>query len=156
MDIQPATLSDVDDLAWLGQRMRAESNIGFPVVDPAAIKAHLRLVAANPARVFMAIARDRGAPVGMVGGVIGSYPFSDDLRACCETLFVLPDFRGRHGGARLLRCFDVWAISNGAGCIYLGISTGISPERSARLLMRLGYAPIGQTFRKEIDTCVPA
>ena len=156
MDIQPAGLADADDLAWLGHRMQAESVIGFPEIDPAAIETHLRLAAENPDRVFMAIARDDGFPVGLVNGVVGACAFSNELRACCDTLFVVPDFRGRYAGVRLLRSFDAWAAARGAKSIYLGISTGISPDRTARLLARLGYASLGQTFRKEIDICVQA
>lgn len=155
MHIQMATHADLEDLAELGREMRAESAIGFPGIDPAAIEAHLHLVAGNPDRVYMAIARDSGVPVGLVSGVIGAYAFSHELRACCDTLFVRPGFRGRHAGVRLLRRFDAWAAAGGAGSVYLGISTGITPDRTARLLARIGYAPLGQTFRKEIDICVP-
>jgi GNAT superfamily N-acetyltransferase len=154
MDIQLATLADGEELAWLGREMQAESIIGFPDIDPPAIAAYLLLVSAHPERMFMAIARDEGAPVGLISGVIGAYPFSDELRACCETLFVLPEFRGRYAGVRLLRSFDAWATACSARSIYLGISTGISPDRTARLLARIGYAALGQTFRKEIGTCV--
>lgn len=156
MDIQRATHADIGDLVWLGREMQAESAVGFPAIDPAAIAAHLDLTIANPDRVFMAIAHADGAPVGLVNGVIGAYPFSDERRACCDTLFVHSGFRGRHTGPRLLKRFDSWGTENGAQSIYLGISSGITPDRTARLLARLGYVPLGQTFRKEIGTCVPA
>lgn len=156
MEIQQAMHADLDDLVMLGRAMRSESITGFPEIDAAAIDAHLHLLADNPDRIFMAIAREAGAPVGLVSGVIGPYAFSHDLRACCDTLFVLPGFRGRHAGVRLLRSFDAWAGASGARSVYLGISTGITPDRTSRLLARLGYAALGQTFRKEIGICVPA
>lgn len=156
MDIECATPDDLDDLVRLGRAMRAESAVGFPEIDPTAIAAHLRLAGAHPDRVYMAMAWQDGAPVGLVSGVVGTYAFSHELRACCDTLFVCPDFRGRHAGVRLQRRFEEWATACGAQSIYLGISTGISPDRTARLLARSGYVPLGQTFRKEISECAPA
>jgi GNAT superfamily N-acetyltransferase len=156
MDIQIATPDDVDDLVTLGHAMRAESTIGFPPIDLSAVAAHVRLVAAHPDRAYMAIARTGPNPVGLVGGVVGAYAFSHELRASCDTLFVRPDFRGRHAGIRLQRRFECWAAASGARSVYFGVSTGITPEQTARLLACVGYVPLGQTFRKEIDICALA
>lgn len=155
MDIQSVSLDDLDGLVLLAREMRRESEVHFPEIDPAAIEAHLALVAEHPDRVFMAVGRDAERPVGLVSGVVGDYAFSRVLRGCCDILFVSPGFRGRHAGLRLLRAFTDWADMQGARSIYLGVSTGIAPARTARLLERAGYAPLGQTFRKEIISCVP-
>lgn len=156
MDIQTASLADLEDIVKLGRQMKTESRTGFPAVDPVAIRSHLLLAVENPDRVFVALARADGAAVGIVSGVLGAYAFSRELRACCDVLYVVNGYRGRHAGVRLLRRFDTWAGRNGARSIYLGLSTGIETDRTARLLARLGYVPLGQTFRKEIKQCVAA
>lgn len=150
MDICNARVRDLEGIVRLGRQMKAESPNGFPEIDPVAIRSHLLLAAENPDRVFVALACIDGAPVGVLNGVIGEYGFSRERRACCDVLYVTAGYRGRHAGVRLLRRFDAWAAGNGAHSIYLGISTGIAPDRTARLLARLGYVSLGQTFRKEI------
>lgn len=156
MEIFDARVCDLADIVWLGRQMKTESHTDFPHVEPVAIRSHLLLATEKPDRIFVALARIDGRPVGVLNGVIGEYAFSRERRACCDVLYVTAGYRGRHAGARLLRRFDAWAAANGAVSTYLGISTGIAPERTARLLARLGYVSLGQTFRKENSQCVVA
>lgn len=151
--IVPAHSGDLSALIALGRRMHTETTIAFPAIDRDAVAAHLRLTLAGPDRFYVAIARRDASPIGFVNGVIGSYAFSADLRGCCDMLYVVPERRGGPAGMRLLRGFRDWAARHGAGAVYLGLSTGIAPDRSAALVQRLGYTPLGQTFRQEIEKC---
>ena len=153
MDIRAASRDDLDDLVRLGRAMRAESTVRFPEIDRDAVELHLDLVEAFPDRMFMAILRADGAAAGFIGGAAGPYAFSRERHACCELLFVLPEYRGRHAGVRLLRAFTGWAAGQGVGAVELGVSTGIAPRRTARLLETMGFAPLGRTYRKETDAC---
>ena len=153
MTIERARPADLDDLVRMGRAMRDESVAGFPDIDPDAVAAHLRVATANPDRVFFAIARSGGQPAGFVSGVIGPYAFSPALHAACDLLFVLPAFRGRFTGVRLLRALCDWAAGQGARAVELGLSTGIDPDRTGKLVEKIGFAPLGRTFRKELEIC---
>lgn len=153
MHIERAGPDDLDDLVRLGRAMRDESAVAFPEIEPDSVDAHLRLAAENPDRLFFAIARAAGVPAGFVSGVIGVYVFSPARHAACDHLYVLPRFRGRHTGIRLLRAVGDWAASQGAQKIEVGLSTGIEADRTGRLLQITGFAPLGRTFRKELDRC---
>lgn len=153
MEIQNATLDDLDELVRLGRAMRDESTVPFPEIDPAAVAAHLRLAMDNPERLFVAIAHADRRPAGFVSGAIGPYAFSQRQHASSDLLFVLPEFRGRYAGVRLLRALSDWAKTHGAGEIELGLSTGIASDRTEELVERIGFVPLGRTFRKEIEPC---
>lgn len=154
MEIHPASPDDLDDLVRLGGAMRDESTVRFPEVDPRAIESHLLLAADNPDRMFVAIARVKGAPAGFVSGAVGPYAFSHDLHASSDLLYVLPEYRGRFAGVRLLRAFFRWAGRQGAREVDLGLSTGIAADRTGQLIEKIGFVPLGRTFRKEIEPCV--
>lgn len=153
MEIECAGPGDLDDLVCLGRAMRDESNAAFPEIDPNSVESYLRLAVENPDCIFFAIARIGMTPVGFVTGVIGPYAFSPALHAACDLLFVLPEYRGRYAGVRLLRAIGDWAAARGAREIELGQSTGIEPVRTGKLLQKIGFEPLGRTFRKELDIC---
>ncbi len=52
-------------------------------------------------------------------------------------------------GKRLVERFTDWADALGAKTDIIGVSTGIDPERTGRLLELMGFRPMGMTYRRD-------
>ena len=145
-----ATSDDLDALIALGSRMRAESIEPFPPVEPARVRKQLDIAVAMPGVFLVALAEDDdGSPVGMVTAVAGDWAFSSQLRSVSDLLFVLPERRGLVAAKRLVQRFLDWSDDLGAKTAIIGVSTGVSPERTGRFLELMGFQPMGTTYRKD-------
>lgn len=70
-------------------------------------------------------------------------PMASDIKDCpdLEDLFVIPDYRSRGIGTRLLECAEQAALEKGYGRIGLGVS--VDNPRARSLYLRLGYRETG-------------
>lgn len=147
--VRGAGPDDLDALIELGSRMRAESVESFPSIERECAKKQLDMTVAMPDIFLAAIAENDGTPIGMVTAVAGSYAFSSERRAVSDLLFVLPERRGMVAAKRLVQRFLDWSDSVGAETAIIGISTGVSPERTGQFLELMGFRLMGTTYRRE-------
>lgn len=88
--------------------------------------------------------------VGALFGYITEYYFSRDKIACDLAWYVSPEFRGNMGSLKLLQGFQDWAKERGAMEVRIGISSRISPERTAKALEFCGYTFVGSNYKLPI------
>ena len=76
--------------------------------------------------------------------------FSPVYEANEMALFVYPGHRGKSVSVRLIDAFEREAAARSATAVNVGVSTGISDERTEQLYMALGYHRHGLGLRKVI------
>ena len=96
------------------------------------------------------LAKKHGEVIGVLIGMIFSFPYSNTLVGGDYIWYVVPQERGGIAGVRLMKMFEAWAKENGAVRIMTGATSGIASNRAARLMMRLGFEPMGSFMQKEI------
>jgi len=74
--------------------------------------------------------------------------FSSQRIASDLALYVPQDERGGRAAIALIRRFEAWAKERGAQKITLGISTGITVDRTEQLYNRLGFETTGRLCQK--------
>lgn len=89
-----------------------------------------------------------GELVGMIGGVLTEFFFSEATFACDLVLYVKPAYRTGRVAMQLVREFEEWAFSKGAAEVTLGISTGVTPDSTIKLYEKLGYTIAGHSMLK--------
>ncbi len=87
----------------------------------------------------------------MVTAVAGDYAFSSQRRAVSDLLFVLPERRGLVAAKRLIQRFFGWSRKVGAKTAFIGVSTGVFPERTGRFFELMGFRPMGMMYRRDDD-----
>lgn len=147
--IRDARAADLDALVALGLRMRNESIEPFPPVEPERVKKQLDMTLAMPGVFLATLAEHAGHPIGMLTAVAGDYAFSCERQAVSDLLFVLPERRGLIAAKRLVMRFLDWSDGLGAKTALIGLSTGVSPERTGQFLESMGFRPMGMTYRRD-------
>lgn len=142
--VRCATKTDVPALVELGRAMHAESRYRELAFSDAKLQALLEVLVGGGG--FVLVYERGGAPVGMFAGAVMELYFSDAKLAFDYFLFVRPEHRGGFGAARMVSAFIAWAKAEGAALIDIGISTGVTPERTGALYERLGLAHVGALY----------
>ncbi len=150
ISVRSATIADIDALIDLGSRMRAESIEPFPAIEQERVQAYLDMAESRPEMFLVALAEDAAVPIGMVTAVCGDYAFSTQRRAVSDLLFVLPERRGVMAAKQLVQWFLDWSVGVGAEKALIGVSTGVTPERTGRFLGLMGFQPMGMTYRRDL------
>lgn len=145
--IRAATHNDIGALLLLSEQMHTES--GYRRY-PFAIE--------KMATLFSGLINGQGclfvaeAPTGLVGMMAGYCEESwfTTARVAGEYgVYVAPDARGGGHAVGLIAAFRDWALEQGADLIQMGITTGITTERTALLYERLGFRRTGIIFEHE-------
>lgn len=149
--IRPALLSDIPDVAALGERFHAEA--GWPeIAAPYVVEdcaQSLRLMVENPAGILL-VAEAGGHLVGMAGGLAHPFYFNfGHLHGGELFWWVEPGLRDGTGAA----LFD--ALEDAArsiGCLTFSMSAveRLKPELMGRLYTRRGYVPSERSFIKRL------
>lgn len=138
MSIRTATTEDVPRLVELGSALHAESPrwSRIPFNPSRAAETLMNLILGDNGVVFVA-ERD-GVVVGGIAGAIQQHWACDALVAHEASFFMEADHRGGFAACRLICALRAWAEIKGAAWLYVGTSTGVDPEMTARLYERLG------------------
>lgn len=152
MPIRCATEADIPEILALGAAMHAEApEFRDRPFDRAKVAALVRtLMDMDDGLVLVADSVD-----GIVGGVLAMVADSwccADREAHEFAVFVDPIARGRLTGPRLLKAYREWALSRGTAVVHAGITTGVSPEDSARIYASVGFRPAGSLFNSTRNT----
>lgn len=149
MIIRPAVEEDIPIVFALAKKMYEESAYGtFCSFNDKKSLALIQTALKNPDNYFLHVAEKDGAIIGMYGGSITDYYFSNDLMAVDLILYVDPNKRGGLAAVKLIQAFEDWAFSKGVKEICPASSTQIAPERTAQLYHLLGYEVVGNLFKK--------
>jgi GNAT superfamily N-acetyltransferase len=92
-------------------------------------------------------AYDGDVLAGVFVGGLSEFYFGNDVLAYDLLWYVGKEYRGSRTGLRLLKMFESWATDLGADRIQVGISSGLSMDRTGALLERMGFSQIGGLYR---------
>ena len=137
--IRNAVLADVDQLVEMGRAMQAEGP-GFQKLTyaPEKVRAFITALAQNEKSLVL-VAEDQGKIVGVFMGHNAPQWWSHDTITMDFALYVYPDYRGGTTAMRLLRKYKDWGAAQGAKIIGLGMSSGVTTEKTITLFERLGF-----------------
>jgi hypothetical protein len=140
MAVEPATLEDIPSMVELGRLMHAESPRWSRLPYSAErVGATIKALIESPDGLALVARRPGGRIVGGIAAIAVQSWVSDELMAQELALFVRPEFRGSILACRLICGFVEWARIKNARWVEAGVSTGITPERTAALYQRLGF-----------------
>lgn len=143
-------VGQVVDGVLLAKTMHAESEYGDLPFDAN----KLTTIAVNANRPgskwICIIATDDNEVVGFLLGFIATFPFCDVRAAHDHGVYVREDMRGKMIGSRMITAFERVARDKGCVRVYLGVATGITPERTLKLYGRLGYTSVGGMTMKRL------
>tara|TARA_R110000822_G_scaffold74370_3_gene178647 strand:- start:860 stop:1330 length:471 start_codon:yes stop_codon:yes gene_type:complete len=143
--------ADFAEIIELGRQMQQESvyrHFNFSENKCAML---LHTCITNPDTHFARIAVT-GADeiVGILLGEISEHYFGTDLIASDYLWYVAPAHRGSKAGLMLLNDFQAWAKERSAAEVYIGVSSGVSAEKTGALLCKLGYDLVGGNYKLRV------
>jgi RimJ/RimL family protein N-acetyltransferase len=137
--IRTATEQDVERIVELGEMLHRESprwsRLSYSKERAGNMIRHL--TTHEQGAVF--VAERAGVVVGGIAGWVDRHWSSDDKVAQEVSFFMAPEARGSISATRLICALRAWAEAKGAVFLQAGTSTGLDPERTARLYERLGF-----------------
>jgi GNAT superfamily N-acetyltransferase len=148
MIIRPATVADIPWLIEAGERAQKESPnyAELPASSADQYKQLVRILL-QPDAVCVRVVGDG---TGFICGALEPAVWFEAVYAVQNLLWVEPLHRGSGRAWRLIAAFEQWARDKGARRIYNGISSGINEEKVGRFYQKMGYAPAGPTFVKDL------
>jgi GNAT superfamily N-acetyltransferase len=98
------------------------------------------------------IAKVDGNVVGFFLGHANDFHFTDTLVAHETYQWVLPEYRKRGIGAKMLKRFEHWAKEKGCRAISFGVDTTVDADvlSAEKMLLSSGYSLFEKRFRKVI------
>ena len=100
-------------------------------------------------RVWL-VAEDENGYIGMMGGFINEYYFSDEKYAADYLIYIPEERRGGKAAIKLLDAFEKWAKKRDVKEIRLGTANGTKPEEVKKFYEWRKYDFIGYLLRKEL------
>lgn len=101
--------------------------------------------------IVMAAMTESAEPVGFIYGFLNEHDFYRGRWAFERLLYVMPEWRGRLLGRRLLRCFEAWAESKGAIAVISGENAVASKgERLGKIYEHEGYEAMETSWVKKL------
>lgn len=146
--IRAATHDDVPSLVRLGSLLHDMSSYAGLGYDEDKVGRQCRSLIDGAGAVFVSVFE--GEVVGFIGGGVTEHWFSGEKIAFDYSFFVHPEFRHGVTAVRLIKAFEMWASSQGAVQMRMGITTSINVEGTSRLYRALGFEDAGVLFNKEL------
>jgi GNAT superfamily N-acetyltransferase len=148
--IRKADENDIPSIIKLGLEMRNEAP-AYEMLDfdEDKIEELLRSdVMAKMGAIF--ISEKDGEVIGMFAGLVVPHYFGHQLMANDLCFFVSKEHRGGTTAVRLIKAFESWCWSVGADTLRFSVSTNVSPERTLKLFLKMGYEHGGYLVNKNI------
>jgi len=139
-------LENIRDVVYLAEKMHGESAYADMPFDFEFVAQRIYSEIIQSEDGFGLIAYKDTNPVGMIGGGLATQFFGPTLFAFDYGWYVTPKQRGSSIAVRLLKKFEKWAEKRGAKEIHLGVTTGVSPDRTAKMFDRMGYKYVGKNY----------
>jgi GNAT superfamily N-acetyltransferase len=137
--IRPMTAQDIPALLVLGAAMHGESRYANLDFDPQKLRLLGETMLGDPDSWLALVAERDSEIIGFCIGYVAPHFFGNDLTSGDLAIYVVPEHRGGTIGARLVKLYTGWCEARGVQEPLLGVSAGITPERTGRLYERLGY-----------------
>ena len=150
MPIRPIEPKDVPGVIDLGFWMHQESVYRHFNYDPNKCGRMVYHFMTNPDTHFAYVGTHKGTLNSVLLGSIGEHYFGTDLIASDTLWYVSPQSRGSRVGLQLLRAFEKWAKERDAAEIYMGISSGLSADKTGAMLQKLGYDVVGGNYKQRV------
>lgn len=143
--IRRAVKTDVPEIIRLSETMHLESRYRSLPYNGDKFAALINRLIANPDGLVV-VAEREGRLIGAIAGMVVEHYFADARIAYEFGLYVEPAHRGTLAGFRLAKAYVDWATSKGVDQIDMGITTGITEERTGKMYERLGLKHVGIIF----------
>jgi GNAT superfamily N-acetyltransferase len=137
--IRPMTAQDIPALLVLGAAMHGESRYAKLDFDSEKLRGLGETMLGDPDSWLALVAERDSEIIGFCIGYVAPHFFGNDLTSGDLAIYVVPEHRGGTIGARLVKLYTSWCEARGVKEPLLGVSAGITPERTGRLYERLGY-----------------
>ena len=148
--VRPMEPRDAQGSIELGYRMHQESVYRDFDYDTNKVGRMLYHYSTNPDTHFMQVAEVDGELVGLFLGAISEHYFGTDRLASDTLWYVAPEHRGSRVGLDLLRAFEKWGTSHKVAEICVGVSSGLSTDKTGTLLQKLGYDLVGGNYKLRV------
>ena len=155
MDNQPKTIirdieqHDIAEVMALGEMLHEESVYRDIPYDADSVLTTLAQAMYHRDYYFRG-AFHTGTLTGAMIGFLAPYFFSKEFFANEVSIYVHPDKRGASAANRLIRDFIEWGKERGAREVSLSITSGIKPERTAKLYDKIGVSRVGTIHKMEL------
>jgi GNAT superfamily N-acetyltransferase len=133
------TAQDIPALLVLGAAMHGESRYAKLDFDSEKLRLLGETMLGDPDSWLALVAERDSEIIGFCIGYVAPHFFGNDLTSGDLAIYVVPEHRGGTIGARLVKLYTSWCEARGVQEPLLGVSAGITPERTGRLYERLGY-----------------
>ena len=133
------TAQDIPVLIGMGEAMHGESRYAKLDFDPGKLSLLGETMLGNPDSWLAVVVERDGEIIGFCCGYVAPHFFGNDLTSGDLAIYVVPRHRGGTIGARLVKLYTDWCEARGVKEPLLGISAGITPQRTGKLYERLGY-----------------
>jgi GNAT superfamily N-acetyltransferase len=143
--IRHATHSDINALLPLAAAMHAESRFHALDFDQNKMRALFEHLAGNENGCLLTVEHD-GALHGVLAGGLAQDFFGNTVAAFEYGVYVAPTRRGSMAGVRLVKTYLAWARGRGAVYINMGVTTGVTTDRTGALYERLGARKVGDLY----------
>jgi GNAT superfamily N-acetyltransferase len=124
--IRHATHSDINALLPLAAAMHAESRFHALDFDQNKMRA-----------LFEHLVLAGGLAQDFFGNTVAAFEYG---------VYVAPTRRGSMDGVRLVKTYLAWARGRGAVYINMGVTTGVTTDRTGALYERLGARKVGDLY----------
>lgn len=145
--IREATIKDVPMLVQLGKAYFEEADWKNYDFDDAWLTGQFYRCLVDEDWHILVSVKDREI-VGFAMCENTSLVFTTDTALRCEILYILPEWRGA-AGPSLIKYIGKLGKRIGAKCTHIGVTSGITTERTRLLYERLGFKQIGTEHRME-------
>lgn len=150
MQIRDMKAEDVYEGILLGRKMHHESVYRHNDWDEKKLWALWNQHVQQPNTFCFKMAEHDGEMIGIFVGVLFPHFFGNDIVCQDLILFVKEEHRGGTAALRLIKAYEQWGRENGVKEIQIGVSTGVHPERTAKLFEKMGFGDKAIYFRKRI------
>tara|TARA_R110002124_G_scaffold233794_1_gene399131 strand:- start:42 stop:488 length:447 start_codon:yes stop_codon:yes gene_type:complete len=144
------TAQDIPVLLVLGAEMHKESRYANLDFDPQKLWELGETMLGNPDSWLALVAERDGDIIGFCCGYVAPHFFGNELTSGDLAIYVVPRHRGGTIGARLVKKYTAWCEAQGVREPLLGVSAGITPDRTGQLYERLGYTEKYTIYKKPI------
>ena len=146
--IRPMTAQDIPVLLVLGAEMHKESRYANLDFDPQKLWQLGETMLGNPDSWLALVVERDGDIIGFCCGYVAPHFFGNELTSGDLAIYVVPEHRGGTIGARLVKKYTAWCEAQGVREPLLGVSAGITPDRTGQLYERLGYTEKYTVYKK--------
>ena len=146
--IRPMTAQDIPVLIDMGAAMHKESRYEKLDFDPEKLRSLGTNMLDQPDGWLCLVAERDSEIIGFCIGYVAPHFFGNNLTSGDLAIYVVPEHRGGMMGARLVKAYDAWCSEKGVKQPLLGVSAGITPDRTGQLYERLGYTEKYTVYKK--------